>query len=418
MGQRELAGPMAQRPGRPSSSRNAVLQALKTSGELTVEELVRRTGISQPTVLKALAVLQQDGLIERSGQGESTGGRPPALYRYNPRAGTVLGLEVELPVVRAVLTDLAGNVLAARHWTLDLGLEAPRLLEEWLAGVQAFVTGQVAGRAPLQACGLAVTGFIDQGRGVWLSTPRVPTLRDWPVERHLHTALGVPVHLLHQIDALTLAEAGRQPGQSEQPFLYFDVAQGIGLRLMRAGVPLTGMFGNAGLIGHTTVVPDGLPCVCGNRGCLEMYASARAFRRLLDELRDLHPGAALNHLGRPAELADALHLAGSGDPHARGLVEHLVRFLGIGVANAVNVFEVTNVVLGGFVSGGGEEFRRQLLHEARARLQPILGRELHLVLSTADRDTAAPLGAARHALHHAAPPTPAQHARQPREETR
>ncbi|ACO48042.1 putative transcriptional regulator, ROK family (plasmid) [Deinococcus deserti VCD115] len=396
------------RPSRSSAaSRNAVLNVLKNTKEVTTDELVRRTGISQPTILKVLSALQHEGLIERYRHGEPTGGRPPILYRYSAQAGTILGIEAELPVIRAALMDLAGNTLTTKQWTVDLTLETPQLIDALLSSIQHFADTAIPADTHLQTCGLAVTGFIDQTRGLWIGSARIDILQDIPIQQQLAAVLQRPVHLIHQIDALTLAEPAQHTVFHNQPFLYFDVAEGIGLRLANAGTPVTGMFGNAGLIGHTTVVPDGRRCVCGNHGCLEEYASARAFRRLLRELHDEHPHSALNQLGHPAVLSDAVQLMHLGDEHAKRIVDELVRFLAIGIANAVNVFEVTNVVLGGYIIEGGESLNRQLLHQTRTHLQPILGRNLNLVFSTASRDIAAPLGAAHHALQLATLPTPA-----------
>jgi glucokinase len=205
--------------------------------------------------------------------------------------------------------------------------------------------------------------------------------------------------LNHHIDALTLAELAQGIMSDWDQFLYFDVGYGVGVRAVQAGQPVHGMFGNAGLLGHTTVVPGGRHCLCGNDGCLEEYVSARTLVRRCPQLS---MSAASDMFPDWDDLATiATHLfseARRGNQDAQEFVDELEMFLAIGLANTINIFDIPYVVISGFIAQGGDMFRQRLTQATSKRLQPTLGNEVKIIFSNASRSSAAAHGAALYTL--------------------
>lgn len=374
------------------SNRLLVLNHLRRRGVASMDQLVRDSGRSQPTVQKWLVALERAGQVRRRGVGASSGGRPPTLYEYVADAGHVLGIAVEIPSVTLMLLDLSGRALAREAGSIPRFGPAEVVLSELQAIAERFLDAHLGRERTLAAVGVAMSGFIDRDAGLSLATPRLGGWDRVPVRSELERRLGSPVVLSHHIDALTQAELHDGSAMGVADFLFFDFGYGLGLRAVRGGQPLVGRFGNAGLIGHTTVVPDGRPCLCGNRGCLEEYVSGRALLR--------HTRGDVAAHDEDATIADAaVRLFDEADPTADdGVRDELERFLAIGLANAINVFDQPRVVVSGFAAAGGGAFRERLLRRTRALLQPTLAAATDITFSSLPRGEADARGAALFAL--------------------
>ena len=394
------------------SNRRLVLNHLRRLGVASMDQLVRETGRSQPTVLKWLDSLERAGAVRRRGVGASSGGRPPTLFEYLADAGHVLGVAVEIPSVTLTLLDLRGQVLAHEAGAIAQLGPSEIVLQELHALVERFATGLLGSERSLVGAGLAMSGFIDRDAGLSLATPRLNGWEDVPVRRELERWLEVPVVLNHHIDALTQAELHVGSAVGVDDFLFFDFGYGLGLRAVRGGQPLVGRFGNAGLIGHTTVVPDGRACLCGNRGCLEEYVSGRSLLRHARSGVSAHEVSAHGvsahgvsaHDEDAAIAAATLRLFDGAEAGADGEVrDELERFLAIGLANAINSFDQPRVVLSGFAAAGGGALRARMLHRTRALLQPTLAAAADITFSRLPRGEAGAFGAALFALRQHVP---------------
>lgn len=373
------------------SNQLLVLNELRRRGVASMDQLVRDTGRSQPTVLKWLGALERAGQVRRRGVGASSGGRPPTLYEYVVGAGHVLGIAVEIPSVTLTLLDLSGQVLAWEADSIQRSGPSDAVLSELRTISQRFVAAHLVPGQTLVSVGIALSGFIDRDAGLSLATPRLRGWGDVPVRRELERHLMVPVVLNHHIDALTLAELHVGSAVGIDDFLFFDFGYGLGIRAVRGGQPLVGRFGNAGLIGHTTVVPDGRRCLCGNQGCLEEYVSGRALLRYARENVSAHD--------EDAAIADTVRRLFDQDDDADEAVrDELERFLAIGLANAINTFDQPRVVLSGFAAAGGAAFRERILRRTRSLLQPTLAAATEITFSRLPRSEAGARGAALFAL--------------------
>lgn len=391
----------AKRIGEPNEQ--LILNEVRRRRRASVGELVRYTRRSQPTILKWLATLERDGFLIRHGYGESNGGRPPALFQFKADREHMLGIAVEIPSVHAVVIDLNGKVLATEYWKMDLHPPVERVLDDLGSRVEHFLRNNGAVASKIATCGSALSGFLDRETGVSLATPRVPGWQNVPVRGYLTVRLGMPVTLNHHIDALMLAELSCGVAKSWQNFLYFDVGYGLGIRLVKAGQPVHGMYGNAGLIGHTTIVPNGRRCVCGNAGCLEEYVSLRALLRQLP-LPPAGSGSRHSFDGDMEELVIRLFSIDSdNDGRISDLKRETCEFLSIGLANAINVFDLPQVVVSGFITRSSERFREQLIHGVKARLQQPLAQSVEIAYASVPRTLAGALGAALFALQRRLP---------------
>jgi glucokinase len=236
-------------------------------------------------------------------------------------------------------------------------------------------------RLAVAAAGVVVPGIVDEARGVAVFSANLGW-RDLPLRALLEERTGLPVALGHDVRAGALAEAILGAARGEHDVLFVPVGAGIAAaaivdgRLLHAG-------GYAGELGHLQVDPDGGPCGCGGRGCLETVASGAALARRY--------AARAGH--RPAGAAAVAERVRAGDPDAAAVWADAVAALAQGLAAAVALLGSRLVVVGGGLAGAGDLLLGPLTEGLLARLSPGSTSVPRLVLAALG-DRAGCLGAA------------------------
>lgn len=211
----------------------------------------------------------------------------------------------------------------------------------------------VAAHRTVASIGIGVPGRYDPEAGTTRFLPNVPG--DWagrPVAEPVAARTGVATALINDARAFGLAELRLGAGRGARTMIGLTLGTGVGGAIAIDGRIHLGLDGTAGEIGHQTIDPDGLPCTCGNRGCLEAYARADRIMALCGT----------------GSVEEAVRRASAGDEHAlRGLAE-VGRYLGVGIANMIVVLTPERVVIGGGVSGAGELLLRPIREELVARV--------------------------------------------------
>ncbi|GAA2337698.1 ROK family transcriptional regulator [Streptomyces kunmingensis] len=310
-----------------------VLDLLRTAGESGISrlELAERTGLTPQAVSKITARLRGEGLVVEAGRRASTGGKPRTVLRLVAGAGHAVGLHLDRDELRAVLTDLAGTVVAARRSPLDLGAGADAVLTATAREVDTLLDDGTGGRSAL-GVGVAVPGPLDHTDGVLHRVTGFPQWDGFPLRDALAERLGLPVVVDKDTNAAALGLALDTDG--ERSFAYLHLGTGLGAGLVLGGALYRGARTGAGEFGHQVIQLDGPRCDCGSRGCIE-----------------------------------ALCLAAVADGGESGLDE-AARVLGEGAGNLVSLLDIDAVLLGGrAVSAAEERFVRGVagVLEARAR---------------------------------------------------
>lgn len=250
------------------------------------------------------------------------------------------------------------------------------LLGRISAGIARLTEAQPA------AVGVALPGNVDRAAGTALYVPALgEPWAGYPVAKQLGALAGAPVVLLNDVHAMTLAEATVGAARGGEDVLCVAVGTGVGGGLVVGGRPHTGASGTAGAIGHTTVEPDGLRCVCGNRGCVEAYASGPAI------------AAQAGHTTSEAAAAAARR----GEADAVEAFARAGRYLGIAVANVVTMLSPSKVVIGGGVGSAGDLLLHPLRTELRERVRVVSLSTTEVVPAACGTDAGA-LGAALAAM--------------------
>jgi len=338
--------------------RQQVFEQVRAAGLVPRVQLARDLGISPATVTTLASELIENGLIEQVAVPRETDlgrGRPAVALGVRAVAHLVAGLKLSDRENTAVIVDFAGNRLADAAMAHPPG---PMTVAATLVSIEALLT-QVCDKAGIALAGLSgigigVPGFVDfaEGMVLWSS---VLDQRGVALAALVRARLGVPVVIDNDANLVALAELWFGAGRSLADFAVVSIEHGVGMgfvmnhRLFRGSRRL-GME-----LGHTKVQLDGALCRCGQRGCLEAYVADYALAR--------EAGTALNwnHRDNPstAVLLESLYdQAKAGNATARSIFRRAGRYLAVGLANVVNLFDPALIIL------SGERMRYDYLYAA------------------------------------------------------
>ena len=200
--------------------------------------------------------------------------------------------------------------------------------------------GQLRDTFPLAAIGISTAGQVElDGSGVRYAVDNLHNYYPTPFRKILESATGLPTVVENDVNAAALGEAWLGAGKGRESFLCLTIGTGVGGAIYANGQLLKGVFGGAGEFGHMTIHFEGRPCSCGQRGCLETYASHAAL------LRDFHAAS-----GKSVDGKTFFTLLRSGDQEAIAVFEAFTSYLAAGLAGLVHTLDPGLIILGGAIS--------------------------------------------------------------------
>lgn len=325
--------------------RRALMDEIRRRGPMPRIALAERTGISRATVTTTTANLIELGLIEEVAPDDSTTsqgrGRPRVDLRIKADAHLVAGVKIANQSLSLVLMNFAFDQVA----DLDVPLPAPclsasEMITQIGQAVDALTAKAGLSRADLSGIGVGIAGIVQAERGVVLWSPSLDS-DNINLGREASTALGLPVFIDNDANLVAVAELGFGLGRENSDFIVITVESGVGMGLVIDGRLYRGAGGCGAEFGHTKIQPDGLKCRCGQNGCLEAYVADYA---LIDAARGL--------VGFDGSLSDrdqiaALVARAEHDPDARSILDRAVSHFALSLANIVNIFDPTLIILAG-----------------------------------------------------------------------
>jgi predicted NBD/HSP70 family sugar kinase len=321
-----------------------VLRHIASSGPISRARVAADTGLNKSTVSSLVAELDELGLVREGADS----GRVPAVGRPATPiviTGTIvaLGLEIAVDGITAGIEDLTGAVRFETRRTRMLGEDPPLKVLDDLAALarEAFARAQID-ELRVVGVGVAVPGLVDVGLRTLLRAPNL----GWTqiaIGAEMESRLGLPsgvVAVGNEANLAALAELWDGVARDLKSFIHITGQVGVGAGIIIDGELYRGSRGFAGELGHMTVRPDGAPCACGARGCLETVAGLEAIRARAGMER---PEAAGEY-----ETAELLaQRAAAQDQAAIDAIDEAAEALGIALASAINLLDLEALVLGG-----------------------------------------------------------------------
>jgi len=314
-----------------------------------------------------------------------------------------LGIDLGGSNITAALMKRSGEVLAMNKVkTLaheGHGKITKRLIENAKA---LFADEPSLHRKNLKAVGIGVPGVIDIKRGVVRYSPNLPGWTNIHLREKIRKAFRVPVYMDNDANVAAFGEKWLGAGKGFRHVVVYTLGTGVGGGVILNGGIFHGSCDGAGELGHTTIIPDGPLCNCGNRGCLEALVSGTAIAREGRQAAGKDKRSLMNKLaeGESGKITSKIvfHAAEQGDKTALRVVSQVGKYLGIGVANVINLLNPQLIIIGGGVSKAGDALLKYVKAEAQKRAMKELYRCTKIVKAQL-ADRAGVFGAAGIAIH-------------------
>jgi N-acetylglucosamine repressor len=366
-----------------------LLEAIQRHGPSSRAALTRVSGLTAPTVSKAVDSLLRRGLVEELDPAEQALGRPGRLVRMAAASATVLGAVIDAGTCCVVATGLYGAVTEERTIRFVTPASYPALLDAVEETCRTLIHSSAV---VVHGIGLSVPGLVNERLHEIVFSPNLHLLDKHNPARDLETRLGVPCVLVQESDALVLGEWLYGDARGLDDFAVLDAATGLGLGVMSGGRLLAGHSGMAGEVGHITVVPDGVRCGCGNRGCLETLATDAALVRLIGE-----------KFAKPVSLAAVADLLTTRPADFQHELRTVTEYLAIAIAAVINIFNPTTLFVHGELLAGSPERFARVLERVRQRTLTASLADCTIVATKSSKRQGAVAGIIHHLTNACAP---------------
>lgn len=266
-------------------NRRVVLETIRLHGPLSRADITRRTGLSVQTISNIAEELATAGMLREEGRRQGGRGAPALDLALNPDGGFTFGLSIDHRRLVVLLVDIAGRQRRQASLAID-GLAPDAVLPIIARTARAMAAEEGAARERIWGAGVAMPMVFEDGAPVAFGPSSMPAWQDFPITARLGESLDMPVLVENDATAAAVGEQLYGVGRRLRDFFYVYVGVGVGGGMILSGHPYRGSAGRAGELGHVVVDPGGRPCSCGNRGCLERYASLSAAQAALSGLAE------------------------------------------------------------------------------------------------------------------------------------
>lgn len=281
----------------------------------------------------------------------------------------VIGVDLGGTKILTALADLEGHTLHRVLVETGANDSTETVVSRIITTVEQVMEAKGVTREEIQRIGIGSPGTLNIEKGMVLQSPNL-RWRNVPIVEMMESVLGIPVLLENDANAAALAEHAFGAGKGARNMVYMTISTGIGGGIIVNNTLLHGHCDSAGEIGHHTIDPDGPRCGCGNYGCLEAMASGTALGRYGREAVASGVETMMRNMVQNPEEVDGTivaRAAEAGDPVAQEIVKKVGSYIGIGIANVINILNPGRVVLGGGVMKSGHLFIDTILQTVEAR---------------------------------------------------
>lgn len=363
---------MQKRIGQPELlkeiNRARIFDVLRSHRKISRSQIAQLTGLSRPTITILADELLQVGVAEEVGLGTSTGGRRPVLLKFKPDAFWAIGARMRDHEWGIVITDLDANPL--HELTVPIFQDTPEAAVAALKLGVDDLQSHINQDKILPAIGLGTPGLVDMNAGMIKTAVDVGWF-DVPIRDMVEMALGKKAFVVNRSKVGALAELWHGAKPDVQDLIYISIGTGIAAGIVHKGELFVGANSSAGELGHVTILPDGPLCPCGNRGCLQQLVSgpiiAQTAREKMRQSNETILHALVGSYPERITADLVFEAAKQGDELALEIVKSIAKYLGIALANLINLFNPELIVFGGPVGQKGDILLEPLLAEVRQR---------------------------------------------------
>lgn len=336
-----------------TKNKYVILKALATQGAMPRNELSMLSGLSKMAVTAIANEYIEQGVLRECGELSSSGGRKPKLLELNPNALLTLAVSIDREMLMVGIVNARGTILRSEHIPFRQ-VDTNQILTDNIFYLCDMMM-QDSLRKNFWGIGVSCVGPLSIEDGEILNPPDFGNIHNLSIVRMLEERYDLPCYLQNDMCLAALAEAYYGRHSFLRNFLYIGISTGIGGGIIFNRKLFTGTSGLAGIIGHSIVQMDGLPCTCGQHGCLEQYSSITAIVKWAREQSGDDTITWMKLAGGILE-EDAL---------SQRAVDRMAEYLYVAISNFQAAFDMQGVIIGGELYGAKD----YIVSKIREKLQ-------------------------------------------------
>lgn len=325
-----------------------LLLAIRDHGPIPKRDLQEITGLSWGSVSTLVGELENHAYIVQTGKQSSNYGRKADEFDINHCDNYIIGIDLNISGIYIVVTDMKGKTV--QKWFKHMiRLDYDSVLDTLFQSVDQVINEAFAHKA-IMGIGIAVQGVVDIKKGISIFFPHIKKWKNVNLKQIFENRYNIETYIMHDPNCIMTAERHYDPGNlcTSWNAALVRIDRGIGMSIFLNNHLFIGSKGKQGEIGHIPVVENGALCTCGNRGCLEQYASTDGIvQRFFEEInRGTKTQVDLSDYSM-IDSYTLMKAAIAGDPLSRSLFSNMGRYLGLALSTVVNILDVDRVIIYG-----------------------------------------------------------------------
>jgi len=331
-----------------NSNRKKILNLIAEKREYTKQNISKEIGVSIPTVIANINELMEEGLVEEAGVEGSTGGRKPVIVRFLPDSKYSFGIEFTLNNVRVILINLDSEIKSDSSFKVVDYENIDDIIDNIHRIIDSVIVEKKINNKNILGIGFSLPGTVNEESLILELAPNIG-MKNVDFSKFLKV-LKFPIYIENEANSAAFAELNLGIAKKMRNLVYLSITEGIGAGLVIQDHLYKGKNKRAGELGHMTIVPNGKPCNCGRKGCLEQYASRKS---LLEDYN-------LKNENSVDNLKEFFSRVEEREELAMLELDRYISYLAIGIQNIVLIFDPHYVVLGGEISNFSEYYLKDL----------------------------------------------------------
>lgn len=323
-----------------SVNKSFILNKIRISEPISRAQIAKETKLTPPTVSNIVKELIEQGIVRESELGASQGGRKPTMLLINREAFYVIGVDAGPESVACILADLSGEIIARSSSKIEMPITNEAFITVLKGNIHKIIEVSPVSKEKIAGIGVAMHGVVDVETGTSLVAPNLG-LTNIPIKTELETEFNLVVRVENDARAMALGESWFGGHGGLDSMVAVNLGRGVGAGVVIKGKLYHGAGDLAGELGHMTIDMNGEVCTCGNRGCLQTFATGDAIATRACHVVEGDSGVLTG--------AGVFERAQDGEASYIRILEETGMVIGIGLTNLIHLVNPERIVLGGGV---------------------------------------------------------------------
>ena len=334
-----------------------ILNTVKEKGSISRADIAKLTGLTAATVTNITSQLLKYNLIIETKYGASSGGRKPIMLEFNYSYYNVIGVVISRQEITTSLTDLNSNLIKDIKVILKENTEIKDVINIIIKNTKELISYS---RNKVLGLGVSMEGLIDEKNGVVVMSSSFGW-KNVNIKKELEKELDMPIFINNDVKALAKGEEMFGKGRESSNFILLYTGYGIGASLVNDGIIYRGISNYACELGHITIDIDGPLCSCGNHGCIQALASGEAL------IKEIKKSNLKSYFNEEITVNDIINKINENNTNILKLIEKQAAYIGIGIANIINIFNPSEIIINGYISCVPQYIKDIIINEVNTR---------------------------------------------------